>query len=346
MLSLSILVYYIFILSVTHQTQNRQTIETYPINLINCPNDKKCTFVEYCPVISNLMSYNLLPIHRFRQAICGYESIRPKVCCNMERNMMNSFFTEKDASFTKPNLISDCGKSFVHGDVNSIGMYPFVARIGFKSNTGEIKYPCNGVILNQHMILTTASCALAKSSNYQLNSVLVGEFNIDTDPDCTSQKIDISYVIKHPHYQADTFTNNIAMLRLKDSIQYTVTAQPICLLLKNGYINIGMNSILVGWGKLERQKVESGKQQFLKMRIISSEECMNYYNQGLATELCTIGNDVPCSGYNGSPLLFKQGNTYFLLGILSYGSNCNMNRNFPTVFVNVQKYTRWILENC
>lgn len=47
--------------------------------------------------------------------------------------MMNSFFTEKDASFTRPNLISDCGKSFVHGDVNSIGMYPFVARIGFKS---------------------------------------------------------------------------------------------------------------------------------------------------------------------------------------------------------------------
>ncbi|KAK1133272.1 hypothetical protein K0M31_011088 [Melipona bicolor] len=111
----------------------------------------------------------------------------------MDNNMMSSFFTEKDASFTRPNLISDCGKSFVHGDVNSIGMYPFVARIGFKSkpeiqntikylflykcekfrkliigNTGEIKYPCNGVILNQHMILTTASCALAKSSNYQL----------------------------------------------------------------------------------------------------------------------------------------------------------------------------------
>ena len=57
--------------------------------------------------------------------------------------MMNSFFTEKDASFTKPNLISDCGKSFVHGDVNSIGMYPFVARIGFKSKSKKqntIKY--------------------------------------------------------------------------------------------------------------------------------------------------------------------------------------------------------------
>lgn len=57
--------------------------------------------------------------------------------------MMNSFFTEKDASFTRRNLISDCGKSFVHGDVNSIGMYPFVARIGFKSKPeiqNTIKY--------------------------------------------------------------------------------------------------------------------------------------------------------------------------------------------------------------
>ncbi|XP_076477497.1 venom protease [Bombus vancouverensis nearcticus] len=341
-----VLLYSICTLSVTDQTQHVFS-ETYSINLINCPNDKKCTFVEHCPAILNLMNHNLLPIHRFRQAICGYENIKPKVCCDVDSNMMNSFFTQKDgASFTRSNLIPECGRSFVHGDVNSIGMYPFVARIGFKSNTGQIKYPCNGVILNQRTILTTASCALAKSSIYQLDSVLVGEFNTDTDPDCNTQKINISYVIKHPNYRSDTFANNIAMLRLKESIQYTVTAQPVCLLPRDGYVNVGMNPILVGWGKLASQKVNTCKQQLLKMRIVSTEECMNYYNQGSTVELCTIGDEEPCSGYNGSPLLFKYGDTYFLLGILSYGSDCSMTNNFPSVFVNIQKYTRWILENC
>lgn len=51
------------------------------------------------------------------------------------------------------------------------------------------------------------------------------------------------------------------------------------------------------------------------MRIVSIEECMNYYIQGLTVELCTIGDEMPCSGYNGSPLLLKYGDTHFLVKI-------------------------------
>lgn len=42
---------------------------------------------------------------------------------------------------------------------------------------------------------------------------------------------------------------------------------------------------------------------------------MNYYIQGLAVELCTIGDEIPCSGYNGSPLLLKYGDSHFLVKI-------------------------------
>jgi len=34
--------------------------------------------------------------------------------------------------------------------------------------TGEIKYSCNGVIVNERTVLTTATCALAKSDRYKL----------------------------------------------------------------------------------------------------------------------------------------------------------------------------------
>lgn len=51
------------------------------------------------------------------------------------------------------------------------------------------------------------------------------------------------------------------------------------------------------------------------MRIVSIEECMNYHIQGLAVELCTIGDEIPCSGYNGSPLLLKYGDSHFLVKI-------------------------------
>lgn len=149
-----------------------------------------------------------------------------------------------------------------------------------------------------------------------MDSVIVGEFDIDTDSNCNVQKINITYVIKHPDYQAETLANNIAMLHLKESIQYTATAQPVCLLPKNNYIDVGINAILVGWGKLANRKVNPCKQQFLKMRIASIEECVNYYIRGLAVELCTcVGDEMPCSGYNGSPLLLRYGDSHFLVKI-------------------------------
>lgn len=70
------------------------------------------------------------------------------------------------------------------------------------------------------------------------------------------------------------------MLHLKESIRYTgnysnflnslcekmnqpnfyflffnsVTVQPVCLLPKNNYIDVGINAILVGWGKFANRK--------------------------------------------------------------------------------------------
>ncbi|XP_076237918.1 venom protease [Calliopsis andreniformis] len=331
------------LLSVFEESQG--FLNEYPSSSISCPNNKPCAFIEDCSVIVDLMSQNLLPIHRFRQAICGYSNTRVRVCCDAGSNVANPVFTQDDAYFAKSNSVLECGKSFLQSYTSTIGAYPFVARIGFRSVSGEVKYPCSGVIINERTILTTASCALAKSEDYKLYSVLVGEFNTESDPDCSTQKLNISYVIKHPNYQADTFANNIAMLRLKEPIRYTVTAQPVCLVPRDNYINPS-NSVLVGWGKLSSQKVRSCEQQALKMRVLPNQECSSYYSQGLSVELCAIGNEMPCSGYSGSPLLYKYGDAYFLLGILSYGSNCDSVTNFPSVFVNVQRYTRWMLENC
>lgn len=36
---------------------------------------------------------------------------------------------------------------------------------------------------------------------------------------------------------------------------------------------------------------------------------------------------------------------FYQVGILSYGSSCDSSTIFPSAFINVQRYTRWILEN-
>lgn len=59
-------------------------------------------------------------------------------------------------------------------------------------------------------------------------SVLIGEYNTESNPDCNNlfcghntSSHDISYVVKHPGYDAASFSNNIALLRLKKGIDFT-----------------------------------------------------------------------------------------------------------------------------
>lgn len=58
--------------------------------------------------------------------------------------------------------------------------------------------------------------------------MLIGEYNTESDPDCNKlfcghsiSSHDISYVIKHPGYDAASFSNNVALLRLKEAINFT-----------------------------------------------------------------------------------------------------------------------------
>ncbi|XP_066589102.1 phenoloxidase-activating enzyme 1-like [Prorops nasuta] len=331
-----------------------------PLNYddLSCSDDKKCIYLEECQDIVFLMYRNELPLHRFKQAICGYDGSKPKVCCGFgaitnypDYSSYPGYPESTSTSLNQPTIDCNCGKSLIQSDLNTLGSYPFLARIGFINIlTGETKYPCTGTILTNRTILTTASCVLTNAANYKLRNVLIGEYDISTDPDCNSlfcghkaQKYDISYIIKYPTYDSENYQNNLALIRLKKSIDFTVTAQPICLL--SNAINPGNNAILTGWGKFSRGKKSSDVQSGFSMTILPSAECRYFAEKGLCVDTCAIGNHEPCSGFNGSPLIHKHLDTYFLAGILSYGSKCETSMNHPTVFLSIPQYNSWIREN-
>ncbi|XP_035729995.1 venom protease-like isoform X1 [Vespa mandarinia] len=297
---------------------------TMTSNTFFCRNNQQCTFLEYCPDKVILMKRNELSIHSLRQSICDYSGLRPKVCCDISYSPRSILPEQNIISLLESKSNNKCGKSLIKNNIDIFGSYPFLARIGFINlQTGHMKYPCSGTIINERAVITTASCALANSQIYKLYSVAVGEFNTETDPDCNPlfcghkiQHYNISYIIKHPNYCPDTFANNIALIRLEKPIHFEVTAQPVCLLPKEIYIRTGSNAVLIGWGKLSNQKDLLTMQQELKMILLPKENCMDFSNQGYCVELCASGETEPCSAYNGSPLLYKYGDTYFLVNRL------------------------------
>nr|XP_023030360.1 serine protease easter-like [Leptinotarsa decemlineata] len=314
-----------------------------------CPGTSTCVLIESCPIFNGIINKDCVLSNNIGDLTCGFQG-SGLVCCPQ----MNVAPTLLPGKMVDGNR---CGISQVQGEgYEGIGAYPWVVRVGFRNIlTGEMKYPCTGSIINNRVILTAAHCALAKADNYKLFSVRVGEWQTNTEIDCGEefcglpvQDIAVSHVIVHPGYQKQTFRNNIALMVLRTKMNYTVTAQPICL--PESYSVTSNDGLLVGWGKAAGQLYAPPRQQALHLPIISIQECIRVYGRTLPVtdeQVCAAGeqgNDA-CSGFGGAPLLVRHGDTHYQVGILSFGSDQCGAAGVPSAYTNIKKYVTWIREN-
>ncbi|CAG9861846.1 unnamed protein product [Phyllotreta striolata] len=329
------------------QQSEEQTVRSKRSSL--CPSNTQCIPLSSCQYLANILNNNCLLNNRISDLSCGYQG-SGLVCCPQTA----------ESTTILPGKVVDgqrCGFSQIQGDnYDGIGAFPWIARIGFRNIlNGEIKYPCAGSIINSRIILTTAHCALAKADNYKLFAVRLGEWNSNTEIDCGSefcglptQDKSISHVVVHPGYQKHTYQDNIALIVLKSTINFTVTAQPVCL--PEAWSVTSNDAFLVGWGKAAGQTYTPSRQQVLRLPIISLQQCQQVYGRTLPVgedHICAggeAGNDA-CSGFGGAPLLVRHGNTNYQVGILSFGSDQCGSPGVPSVYTNVKKYVSWIREN-
>ncbi|ERL92495.1 CLIP domain-containing serine protease 14D [Dendroctonus ponderosae] len=319
-----------------------------------CPSTSECIPLRSCPVLSTILDNQCVLEDKLTEISCGYKGSGLVCCPQPESNSINRVGSSNPGKFVEG---IKCGQSQVEGDgYDGIGAYPWVVRIGFRNVlTGETKFPCTGSIISSKVVLTAAHCPLAKAENYKLSIVRAGEWATDTDIDCGEefcglpvQDIPISHVIVHPGYEKGTYRHNIALLVLKTKIKYGVTAQPICL--PESWSVTSNNGILVGWGKTAGQTETPLQQQNLFLPIVSLGQCERVYGKTLPIseeQVCAGGEreQDACSGFGGAPLLVRHSETYYQVGILSFGSDQCGAAGVPSVYTNTKKYITWIREN-
>ncbi|XP_050305448.1 phenoloxidase-activating factor 3-like [Anthonomus grandis grandis] len=323
-----------------------------------CPPSSECVPLSSCPILSSILDNQCVLENKLAEVSCGSKGSGLICCPHLEIMSINQI--GNIASTVIPGKFVDgvrCGQSQVEGEgYDGIGAYPWVVRIGFRNTlSGEIKFPCTGSIISSKVVLTAAHCALAKADNYKLSMIRAGEFSTNTDIDCGEefcglpvQDIPISHVIVHPGYEKQTYSNNIALLALKSKIKYGVTTQPICL--PESWSVTGTNAVLIGWGKTAGQTETPYNQQHLFLPITSLSQCDKVYGKTLPItddQICAGGQSGQdaCSGFGGAPLLVKHSDTYYQVGILSYGSDQCGAPGIPSVYTNTKKYVSWIREN-
>jgi hypothetical protein len=160
----------------------------------------------------------------------------------------------------------------------------------------------------------------------------------------------VSADIVNEGYNDQTLLNDIALLRLKDTINFT-NATPINIITANdvtaGAITPGVLSWVTGWGYTSvSPDVLPTALQKVQLPIISNAQAASVWGTKItATDLMAgylNGNKDACNGDSGGPLVVPVSGEYRLAGLVSWGSpSCNT----YGAYSRVSDFDDWILKN-
>ncbi|XP_061667150.1 prostasin-like isoform X1 [Syngnathoides biaculeatus] len=125
--------------------------------------------------------------------------------------------------------------------------------------------------------------------------------------------------------------------------------RPVCMASNSSAFNNGTRCWGTGWGRLSADEPNEAfeRLQEVEIPIIGNRQCACSYtlveNVNVTSNMICAGeeNRGICQGDSGGPVQCRQGSTWILAGVASFGVPCAL-RFFPEVFVRVSFYQNWI----
>eukprot|EP00092_Neocalanus_flemingeri_P005519 GFUD01005949.1.p1 GENE.GFUD01005949.1~~GFUD01005949.1.p1 ORF type:complete len:403 (+),score=68.04 GFUD01005949.1:132-1340(+) len=330
--------------------------------------DTRCQFGEVCmdkDICGDYKNWKKMPKEmpkykiealRLAKKVCNRKL--KKLCCKAEQ--FHQPTNKSDVQIYPESFLpkkDQCGVScsgtrqVVFGKNAVLGEFPWAALVGYeivlKNYDNTIKqvvnntythYHCGGTLINTWFVLTAAHC---QTSETEISEVALGEWNVLTNPDCTSddqncdnprvQKQAVADVIVHGSYDRSKNTNDIAIVKMKTEAKLNRFVQFACLPLAEYNLPRyfqnpeSKNATVIGWGKssninqpINRQliKMQNGVRtpilQKGQLTIQPLSMCQEAYPRYPITSshLCAHddqGHTDSCNGDSGGGLFVNSG---------------------------------------
>ncbi|XP_050071654.1 chymotrypsin-1-like [Anopheles maculipalpis] len=219
------------------------------------------------------------------------------------------------------------------GEDAADGQFPFqVALI----NEGLVY--CGGTVINRRWVLTAAACITGKAlSDVQL---FVGS----ADRLSGGRNVTAERFVLHPGFDSQTYANDIALVRLVESLSFTGDQlQPAPL--GTDFFETARNATVSGWGRFSISNNQlPTRLQFIQTDIIDSDLCADEFEEPYRSRIsdrtiCTSNQPAQgvCLGDAGGPLVLDG----VLVGVQSWSIPCGL--GLPDVYERVSHHRPWIL---
>lgn len=186
--------------------------------------------------------------------------------------------------------------------------------------------------------------------------VRLGEYDIHTETEPLPPiDVDVEIIAVHDNYTKRNLHNDIAVIRLKNPIDFAEHIQPICLpnpIQVRQHSKSKQRCVISGWGHTETGGFLSNVPKKVSVPMIENHECQRLLRKTKLgrrfklhrTFLCAggeVGNDA-CTGDGGGPLMCQDDDgTFSLVGLVSWGLGCGL-PDVPGVYTNVLESLQFI----
>ncbi|GAB5582395.1 chymotrypsinogen B [Prionailurus iriomotensis] len=214
---------------------------------------------------------------------------------------------------------------------------------------GPGRCPCRIAVASTFAVVPSSASPgwsllpIAKSCDPGRHFVVLGEYDRSSNAE-PLQVLSISKAITHPFWNPTTLNNDLTLLKLASPAQYTKRITPVCLASPNEALPAGLTCATTGWGRLSGVgNVTPARLQQVALPLVTVSQCRQYWGSRITDSMiCAGGSGVSsCQGDSGGPLVCQKGNTWVLIGVVSWGtSNCNVHK--PAIYTRVSKFSTWI----
>lgn len=250
---------------------------------------------------------------------------------------------------TTENEGADDAGRIVGGVEATRGAWPWQARLSI--TIGSRSFLCGGSLVDANWVLTAAHCLRDGGTTAAPNgvTVILGDHTRSV-AEVDEQIIGVTQVIIHPSYNASTDDNDIALLRLRRAAILTNRVRVIPLVSSpqnDALFAAGVTASITGWGSTVEGGSSVDTLRQAQVPIVANATCNapNSYNGIITANMLCAGRAQggidTCQGDSGGPLSVRDGASWRLAGITSWGIGC-ARANLYGVYTRVARYTAWV----
>ncbi|CAK1543949.1 unnamed protein product [Leptosia nina] len=239
----------------------------------------------------------------------------------------------------------DCGgpnqeNRIVGGFPAGLNRYPWMVRLVYDG-----QFHCGGSLVTKEYVLTAAHC-VRKLKRSKIR-IILGDHDQTLTTESAAIMRAVTAIIRHRSFDADSYNNDIALLKLRKPVTFSKIIKPVCLPAAS-VDPAGKDGIVVGWGRTSEGGQLPAIVQEVRVPILSLQQCrgMKYRASRITNNMLCAGraSTDSCQGDSGGPLLVQQGDRYQIVGIVSWGVGCGR-PGYPGVYTRITRYLPWLRAN-